>query len=415
MTTPAVTPTPVTFPSVVLVCKHDKKVTVPGQVVGKMSTLVDMLGDALTQNSDRLLEIPCPKHSHSIVTEIVQYYETNGENLHTYVKEETNLTDTDKNFCKFDNLVKCLATACWFHAEDLTHEESQAQDGMDIDNDRDNNNQPDPEVSEKRRKMMLDHEKQSMILTQKKPEEVVVQDPSEPEISPELAAKRRQLLAEDDEWADEKDTRYRCNIGHKRPLPAVGSLVYVKVAPFENQNDWFPRKRYYDTFIPEKYGHMNPVLYRVVERGTAFENDPTFYEELHKAGFVVAVPVDAQESTSAEHYLGKLGYAWSSKEDATPGKESARMLPECHSARRRIIRMTLCADYFNADAMYNVLIKCMALTTQFYGDKFTPQMFRSMWLLYHDLKGDEHMKKWKWNEAESKLELIEQNCENCEN
>lgn len=393
------------YPAVVLVCKNDQKVNVSGPIVGKLTTIVDMLGDALCHSSTtQAFEIPCSQHSASVVSEIIQYYEshmTNSEeNFHTYVKEETTLLDEDKKFCNFDDLVKCLATAFWFHKEDLTYEPEPTQD-MDVDNES------------------VDNKSEAKV---EKKQEVVVQDPSEPEITPELAEKRRQLLAEDDDWADEQDTRYRCNIGHKRPLPAVGTELYVKVAPHENQNDWFPRKRFYDTFIPEKYGHINPVLYRVVERGSAFglsvvsttngdaSTTPTqaseqqereaFYSGLAQAGFVVAHPVEP--GAGPECYLGKFGYAWSVKQD------DIKLLPTCHMARCRIIDLILTADFLNANAMYNVLTKCMALTTTFYGDKFTPQMFRAMWLLYHDLKGDEHMKQWKWNEAESKLERIDQ-------
>jgi hypothetical protein len=367
-TTPAAPPK---YSPIVLVCKHDKRLTVPGPVVGKLTTIVDMLGDALTTATDTLLEVPCPQHSLEIMQEIVTYYETHHSNIHAYTRDENALTDADKTFCDYDNLIKCLPTAFWFHQEDLTYEDPDAPT-MDVDP------VPKPEIN--------------------------VQDPSEPEISPELRAKRLAMLAEDDDWADEQDTRYRCNLGHKRPLPAVGTELYVKFAPFENQNDEFPRKSFYHEIIPKKYGHMNPVLYRVVDPHTdnAGINKPDadeFYEALRKARFVVATPITPGEGPT--YYLGKYGYAWSATQ------EEADLLPVCHSARRRILRLILSADYFNAHALFIVLGKCLALTTVALGEKFTPQMFRAMWCLFHDLKGDAHMQQWRWNDADSCLERIE--------
>lgn len=351
-----------TYPAIVLVCKHGKKLTVPGPIVSKLTTIVDMLGDALLQTSNTPLEVPCPQHSLEVMQEIVTYYETHGSNIHDYTAEENALTDIDKQFCNFDNLTKCLPTAFWFAQEDLTYEDPNAPAPM-----------PRP----------------------KKPE-INVQDPNEPEITPELRAKRLAMLAEDDDWADEHDTRYRCNLGHKRPLPSPGTELYVKFAPFENQNDEFPRKSFYTEIIPQKYGHMNPVLYRVTE---PTPGDQSFYETLHKARFVVATPVKAGDGP--DYYLDKLGYAWSATQ------EEVSLLPTCYLARRRITRLILSADYFNAHALFIVLAKCLALTTVVLGDKFTPQMFRAMWCLHHDLVGDEHMLQWRWNDAESRLERIQ--------
>lgn len=260
------------------------------------------------------------------ILDLVDYSKAHGFKP-LYAREDIALTADDKTFCQLDDLVKCLPTAIWFHKEDLTHGSPN-----------------DPYV------------------------------PTQPSKS-EPPYSQSQLLADDDDWEDELDTRYRCNIGCSRPLPAVGTELYVKVTPFEHPNDWVPRKRFYDTFIPEKYGHINPVLYRVVER--SYDND--FYDDLRHAHLVVAMPVEP--GAGPECYLGKMGYAWSAKQD-----DDVMLLPQCHMARRRVSNLVLIADHFNLTKAYNTLVKCMGLTTVFYGDKFTPQMFRSMWALKHDIK-----------------------------